>query len=148
MVLLSAEASSSEMSTLQRTEAGSDDTNVVSLAFCESSLPVEDRNGKKTLGEVHTYAELKHDRSASLPDSFTVCSTIMNTGCQSYSDLTFFNTLANNNDQLMVPFLGNGIFESELYIRFLDSYSPYLTGKILSLYPNQWTKSCIAVNTT
>ena len=102
MVLLSAEASSSEMSTLQRTEAGSDDTNVVSLAFCESSLPVEDRNGKKTLGEVHTYAELKHDRSASLPDSFTVCSTIMNTGCQSYSDLTFFNILDNNNDQCLL----------------------------------------------
>ena len=72
MMLLSAEARSSN----ERTK------EVISLTFCESNLPAEDKMGKKTLEEVHTYAELKHDPRASLPNSFTVCSTIMTAGCQ------------------------------------------------------------------
>ena len=56
MILLSAEASLNEISTLQSTE-----TNVISLAFCESSLPAEENMGKTKLEEVHSYAELKDD---------------------------------------------------------------------------------------
>ena len=77
MILLSAEASSKEVSALHRTRAVATKTNVVSLAFCESSLPADGKMGKKTLKEVHTYAELKDNPHASLPESFTVCSTIM-----------------------------------------------------------------------
>ena len=58
-------------------------TYVVNHSFCESSLPPEDKEGKKTLEEVHTYAELKLDRSLDPPDSFTICSTIMATECKS-----------------------------------------------------------------
>ena len=76
MLLLSAEANSNKFPSLRRTRAVAQ-TDVVSLTFCESNLPVEDKMGKKTLEEVHTYAELKNDPRASLPDSFTVCSTIM-----------------------------------------------------------------------
>ena len=47
-------------------------TNVVNHAYCEASLSAEDKMNKKTLEEVHTYAELKHDPRASLPDSFTI----------------------------------------------------------------------------
>ena len=65
MILLSAEASSNEISVLQRTRFLSDHTNVVRLAFCESSLPAEENMGKNKLDEVHTYAELKHDPRAS-----------------------------------------------------------------------------------
>ena len=83
MISLAAIVSSNEISLLQRTRDIAQ-TNVVSLSFCESYLPAEDKMGKKTLEEVHTYAELKHDPCASLPDSFTVCSTNMITGCQSY----------------------------------------------------------------
>ena len=50
-------------------------------AFCESSLPPQDKTNKKTLDEVHTYAELKHDPLASLPYSFTICSNLMTAGC-------------------------------------------------------------------
>ena len=80
-IILFAEASSNEIYVLRKTRAVAQ-TNVVSLTFCESNLPAEDNMGKKTLEEVHTYAELKHDPRASLPDSFTVCSTIMTSGCQ------------------------------------------------------------------
>ena len=76
ILLLSTEASSNNISLLRRTGAVAQ-TNVVSLTFCESNLPPQDKMGKKTLEEVHTYAELKHDPRASLPDSFTVSSTIM-----------------------------------------------------------------------
>ena len=51
-------------------------TDVVNIAFCEADLPPGDKMGKKTLEEVHSYAELKDDPRASLPDSFTVCSDI------------------------------------------------------------------------
>ena len=57
-------------------------TNVVNHAYCDSSLSEEDKTSKKTLEEVHTYAELKHDPRASLPDTFTICSAIMTTQCQ------------------------------------------------------------------
>ena len=82
ILLLSAEASSNNISLLRRTGAVAQ-TNVVSLTFCESNLPAEDKMGKKTLEEVHTFAELKHDPRGALPDSFTVCSTTMTAGCQS-----------------------------------------------------------------
>ena len=49
-------------------------TYVINFDFCLSQLPAEDKVGKKTLEEVHTYAELENDPRASIPDSFTVCS--------------------------------------------------------------------------
>ena len=64
-------------------------TDVVNLSFCLLDLTAEDAMPKKTLEEVHTYAELKHDPHASLPDSFTVCSTIMSTDC-TYPQEAFF----------------------------------------------------------
>ena len=73
-------------------------TDVVSIAFCEADLPPEDKMGKQTLEEVHSYAELKYDPRASLPDSFTVCSTIMITGCQSAEWPSFFNIFDNNRE--------------------------------------------------
>ena len=67
-------------------------TKVVNHEFLPSSLSVEDKNDKKTLKELHTYAELKDDPRSSLPDSFTICSTAKTTlsetnGCQWVGDL-------------------------------------------------------------
>ena len=76
-------------------------TDVVSHTFCDSSLDAEDKMAKQTLEEVHTYAELKHDPRASLPDSFTICSTIMTTNCQNHEWPIFFTILNNNRTQLM-----------------------------------------------
>ena len=79
MILISwGESSKGFFSSLQVSEEKAE-TNVVSLAFCESRLAAEDKMGKKELAEVHTYAELKHDPEASFPESFTVCSSIMTT---------------------------------------------------------------------
>ena len=92
-----------DISVLQISGAVADETNMVSLAFCESGLPAEDKMVKKTLEELHTYAELKDDPRASLPDSFTVCSSTMTTGCQSFVSPPFFNILDNNGGQFMAP---------------------------------------------
>ena len=76
-------------------------TSVVNLDFCSSDLPAKDKVGKKTLEEVHTYAELKHDPCASLPHSFTVCSTIMATDCVFHRWSIFFNILNNNSGHIL-----------------------------------------------
>ena len=148
MILFWAEASSNEISVLQRTRDKDDTINMVSLAFCESSLPADEQRSKKTLEEVHTYAELKNDPPASLPESFTVCSTIMITGCQSQNWPTFFNILDNNKDQLLASILSHGVIKSRLTIGFRQYNTRVLQGKVPPLFPNQWTKSCMAVNTT
>ena len=142
MIFLSAEVSSSEISLLGR-------TNVVNLAYCESSLPSEDKMDKSTLEEVHTYAELKHDPRASLPDSFTICSTIMTTG--SSSDLpfpAFFTILDNGRAQFLAPISVHGLEVSSLKIYHLKGASAEVVGKIPPMFPNQWTRSCMAINTT
>ena len=118
MILLSAKVSANEISKLRRTRAIEPNTDVVCLAFCESSLPPEDKMSKKMLEEVHTYVELKHDKRASLPESFTICSTIMTTTCQTERWPMFFNILDDYNGQLMAPFLGHGFMESRLSIAF------------------------------
>ena len=78
-------------------------TASVSLAFCDSSLHEEDKMGKKSLEEIHTYAEFKHDPRASLPDSFTICSTIITTNCPNYIWPAFFTILDNTRTQFLAP---------------------------------------------
>ena len=80
MILLSAGVDSNEIPVLRRQGAVVNKTNVISLVFCESILPPEEKMSKNILDEVHTFAKLKHDPRASLPDAFTVCSTIMTAG--------------------------------------------------------------------
>ena len=144
VILLSCESSSHESFAFQRTGEMTR-TNVVSLTFCESRLPAEEKMRKKTLEEVHTYAELKNDPRALLPQSFF---TIMISGCQSSGWPKFFNILDDNKEQLMVPFIIHGVIESRLQIVFDQSDTQQLIGKVPPLFPNQWTTGCLAVNTT
>ena len=150
MVLLAAPARSNEVPESQETRSV---TSVVSQAFCESTLPAEDKGAKKTLEEVHTYAELKHDPRASLPDSFTVCSSILTTGCGSDRWSTFFTILDNNKTQLLAPMYKHGMYkngsiESLFMLTFSKTTSGMVIGKTSSMFPNQWIKSCLAINTT
>ena len=144
------EATSSNEIMLQRKTIAAEKilTNIVSNAFCESSLAEMDMLGKKTLEEVHTYAELKHDLRGSLPDSFTICSTVKATNCPGQIWPTFFNILDNNRDQFLAPARHPGSIESILQIVYLQGSSEMLVDRIPPMFPNQWTKSCVAVNTT
>ena len=87
--------------------------NVVNLSFCSLDLEDNVRKAKKTLEEVHTYAELKHDPRASLPDSFTVCSTIMATDCVHPQYPAFLNILNTNSGQFLVPLLRQGLLKAD-----------------------------------
>ena len=59
-------------------------TRIVNHAYCDLSLSDENKMAKKTLKEIHTYAELKFDPQGNLPDSFTICSSLMTPSCPSY----------------------------------------------------------------
>ena len=52
-------------------------TRIVNHAYCDSCLSDEDKVTKKTVNEIHTYAELKSDPQGNLPDSFTICSSLL-----------------------------------------------------------------------
>ena len=123
-------------------------TKVVNHAFCDSDISEEDKMGKKTLEEVHTYAELKHDPRASLPGSFSICSTILTPSCEIRPYPTFFNILDNDRDQFLAPGYKPGYITSLLKIFYLQDTSEQVHGKIPPLFPNQWIRSCLAVNTT
>ena len=123
-------------------------TNVVNQAFCESTLTAEDKKGKKTLEEVHTYAELKLDPRASLPDSFTICSAIMTPRCANYFFPTFFTIFDNDRIQLLAPASNQGYVVNLLKIYFAQGASGAVHGMIPPLFPNHWARSCMAVNTT
>ena len=136
--MFSAKASSNIIPVSQSTKDVSH-IDVVSHAFCLSSVADEDKAGKKTLGEVHIYAELKHDLSASLPDSFTICSTIMTTNCPSPAWPDFFTILDDDGAQLLAPTSNHASTESQFIIIFSKGASELSNGKIPPLFPNQCT---------
>ena len=123
-------------------------TDVVSHAFCDSSLQAEEKIAKKSLEEVHTFAELKHDPRASLPDLFSICSTIMTPSCRSDIWPTIFTILGNDQTQFLAAIRNHGSVESLFEILYSDGLSGAIIGQTPPLFPNQWTRNCMAVNTT
>ena len=102
---------------------------------------------KKTLKEIHTYAELNFDPKGNLPDLFTICSSLMTPSCPSYWWPSFFTILDNDKAQFFAPVKGHKDMTSLLKIYFQEG-SKSVVGKIPPLFPNQWIKSCLSINTT
>ena len=123
-------------------------TDVVNLAFCDSSLSEEEKSNIVRLEKVHTYAELKQDPRASLPDTFTICSTMMTTNCPNYVWPVFFTILDNNRAQFFAPISSHSSVVSLVKIYYLQGASEGVNGKIPPLFPSQWIRSCLAINTT
>ena len=141
VITLLATARSKANSVSQRTR---DVTNIVSL----SSLSEEENTRKETLDEVDTYAELKHDPHASLQDSLTICSTIMTTGGSDLGFTAFFTILDNDRAQFLAPISVHEVEISSLKIYHRQGASAEIIGKIPPVFPNQWTRGCMAINTT
>ena len=116
-------------------------TNVV-------SVPSDEDMGKATLEEVDTYAELKEDPSSALPPAFTICSTIMAESRPSSIWLTFFTILDNDRAQIMAPVSNPGSLERLFIIIFVQGTSKQVLAQIPPMFPNRWTRSCLALNTT
>ena len=123
-------------------------TKIVNHAYCDSSLSDEDKMTKKTLKEIHTYAELKSDPQRNLPDSFTICSSMMTPSCPSYFWPSFFTILNDDKAPFIAPTIRHKEITSLLMIFYLQEESKSVVGKIPPLFPNQWIKSCLAINTT
>ena len=130
-------------------------TYVISNAFCESSLPAEDRMEKERLEDVHSYAQLKDDPRSALPYSFTICSTIMTTSCQKDWWPYFFNILDNNRSSVLAAARRHGSLNSLFFINSAQGSSRSIyrgggsqDGKFPPMFHNQWTSSCLAINTT
>ena len=122
--------------------------DVVSHSFCESSLLANDKMAKKTLQEVHTYASLKLDQKASLPDSFTVCSTIRKHGCQSDIWPTFFSILGTDDVQFLGAIRNHNALDTHFEVLFSNGTTGAEAIRQPPFFPNQWTRSCMAVNMT
>ena len=103
---------------------------------------------KKTLKEVHTYAELKSDSRGNLPGSFTICSSMMTPSCPNKFCPSFFTILDNNMSQFFAPSIRHKEMTSLLKIYYPQGVSKSVVGEIPPLFPNRWIKSCLAVNTT
>ena len=125
-------------------------TDVVSLSGQDIGPSSKGKRGGTKLEEVATYAELKHDPSPPLPDSFTLCSSIMTASYWSHYTLTFFNILDNLGNQALAPFLSSahGSVESYLGIGLSKRNSPLQHNKSPPVFPNQWISSCLAINST
>ena len=121
-------------------------TLVVNHSFCEANLPPEDVEGKETLEEVQAYAKLKHDPTSNLPDSFTICSTIMVPNCKSGWNPIFFTVLDSLFRHIMSPALKVSL-DSMLAIDFLTWSTGGTFNKIPPTFPNRWTRSCMSINT-
>ena len=76
MELASSPDLSIERSAIKKPRSGEETntTKIISHVFCDACNGIQ---LNPTLTDVHTYVELKHDPKASLPASFTICSSAM-----------------------------------------------------------------------
>ena len=98
-----------------------------------------------TLKDVHTYSLLKYDIRASLPSSFTICVSVLVT--TDNFDPPLFNLLGNDGQSwfsAMILQLGKKWYGRHFYYPTLNQYAKTNT---MRMFPNQWVRSCIALNT-
>ena len=115
-------------------------TKVISHVFCEACIEMP---LNPTLKDSHTYVELKHDPKASLPTSFTICSMVM---APFDGLLQIFNLLGKDGQQFL-PAVIYQYASSEGPNMELYFYKNQVSGNIPLVFPHQWVKSCMAVDT-
>ena len=122
-------------------------TSVISHEMCWSCISAEDQRKNdegSTLENIHTYAELKHDPRASLPSSFTICATVLSSVESFTYNSVFFTLLGKDGDQM---FHAQILQLSETSGKRFWYYNHFGNLDTMPVFPNQWVKSCIALNT-
>ena len=121
------------------------ETNIVSHEFCYSCLDEKNQERKQSLSEIHSYAKLKMNHSDPLPSSFTICSSVMTTyGTDHY--LMFFGLLGTDQNQWLSAALY--VHESKDVLSTILFYGIKNADKKLPpVFPHQWVRSCMAINT-
>ena len=143
MELASAPDLSIETSAIKKPRSGEETntTKIISHVFCDACIGIQ---LNPTLTDVHTYVELKHDPKASLPASFTICSSAMT---PFNGNLLIFNLLGKDGQQLL-PALIYGYDSMEGPTMVLYFYKNEASGTIpQTVFPHQWVKSCMSVDT-
>ena len=107
--------------------------NVLSFVNLDSEVG----SAKKTLDGVPSLAVLENAPRDALPGSFTICSDIMTTFSSKSPNVMFFNLLARNGE----PCLWAMRFNGNLFTTRVAS------GQIPTIFPNQWVRSCMAIDT-
>ena len=123
-------------------------TKVISHELCLFCLSEEERKvaiaRQENLENVHTYVELENDPRASLPSSFTICATLFSSKSNPYEPM-FFTILGKDRNAWFSAALSQ---LSEISgKRFRYSGNNFASVDTMPVLPNQWVKSCIALNT-
>ena len=108
-------------------------TNLVNVRNCDKCVWPHER-----MKDVQTYAELKRDRKASLPDTFSFCFGSMTT----HGTNQIFFVLLGKDSNTWLP-LGVSK-DGNLATRF--HHWAELDSEIPLVFANQWVRSCIAIN--
>ena len=122
------------------------ETDLINFEFCYSCLDEKNQERKESLREVHSYAELEITSPLDpFPSSFTICSSVMTTfGTDHY--LMFFGLLGQNQNQWLSAALY--LHESENVLRTTLFYGIKNANTTLPpIFPHQWVRSCMAINT-
>ena len=118
-------------------------SSVISHEMCWECLSEEEQRKSEegsTLEDVHTYAQLKHDPRDSLPSSFTICATLLSS---TYHPI-FFTLLGKDGDQFFVAKI---VQLSDTSGKRFWYYNHFGNLDTMPIFPNQWVKSCISLNT-
>ena len=118
---------------------------VVSL-LSNTCYPSETKNGSN-LGEEAdlTSAELANQPETSLPSSFTICSMAMVPKCEDKGNIAFFSLIDAKGENYISALLHSG-----RTFRLTIDKTPYnlaSTSTSPTVFPEQWMRSCLAVET-
>ena len=133
LILAKAVSEAIQLSNNKGRDCTNNDISVVSF------LSLEMGSNKKSLDDVPSLAVLDNDPRAALPQSFTICSTILS-GFKTtpHNVLMFFNLFGNDREQILPAVM----FGENFYTTKVAS------GQIPTVFPNQWLRSCMAVDST
>ena len=104
-----------------------------------------DAERSTSTGADPTYAELAKYPKASIPSSFTICSMVMVPQCSTQGNSQFFALLDEDGENFISAILHHSWTSYRLNVRG----NPYIPPGAPSstVFPEQWLKSCLAVQT-
>ena len=126
LILAKAVTEAIQMSNNKGRDCTNNDISVVNF------LSLEMGSNKKSLDDIPSLAVLGNDPRAALPQSFTICSTILS-GFKTtpHNVLMFFNLFGNDREQILPAVM----FGENFYTTKVAS------GQIPTVFPNQWLRS-------
>ena len=92
----------------------------------------------QSLDDVPSLAILENDLRGALPKSFTICSDIMSVFSTVPARLMFFNLLGRDGNQILPALMAD--------IRFFTT--KVASGQIPTVFPYQWVRSCMAIDSS